>query len=98
MKIFTMNCQDFLQNSRFKLSVKKLSSGKFQVKYRMTEGITDGIYGYVLVSSGTTLREVVGIIRSRVSFFSNSDEFYHQHLYSLGKYKQESGPLMVCKL
>ena len=92
-----MKCQNFLQNARFRLSVKKLSSGKFQVKYRMTEGSAEGIYGYILVPSGTTLKEVVGIIRSRISLFNNSDGFYHQHLYSLGKFKQAHEPLMVCK-
>lgn len=84
-------------NCKFRLFVKKLSSGKFQVKFKVAEGEKKGVYGYVLVHSETTLKEVTKIIESRILWYRHSDNYYHQHLYSLGKLKQISKPLLVCR-
>jgi hypothetical protein len=84
-------------NPKFRLFVKRLSSGKYQVKFKVVEGSRKGVYGYVLVPSGTTLKEVVSTIKVKILSFSTTDSYYHQHLYSLGKYEQMTYPLMVSK-
>ena len=92
-----MSISNIPANSKFRLFVKKLSSGKFQVKFKIVEGDKKGLYGYVLVHPGTTLKEVVKVIESRMLHFGSFDSFHHQHLYSLGKFEQVSMPLTVCR-
>jgi hypothetical protein len=48
-----------LKNYKFKVYPKKLASGKCQVKFVAQREQEKGIYGYALVDSKITLKEVI---------------------------------------
>lgn len=68
-----------------KLTSKKLKSGKCQVKFFATIRQEKDMYGYVLVDAEKTLKEVVTGIEDKLSTISQTRDFQHLHLYSIGK-------------
>ena len=82
----------------YKLSLlsKRLSSGKCQIKFVVTNDTREELYGYMLTESRTTLREVVSKIEKEVKSISYGDNYYHSHLYNLAQ-KQEKEHLLIFK-
>ena len=63
---------------------KKLPSGKRQVKFYLTTKQGNPYYGYILVESGRTLRQVIEIILNKLKDIDRPDVYYHKHLYNIG--------------
>lgn len=79
------------RNYKLKLYSKRLKSGKCQIKFVVSSPDTSGVYGYLLVESGSTLKEVVNTIEDEMRFIERGDSYYHAHLYNLAtKKKKES--------
>ena len=72
-----------------KLSSKKLSSGKCQVKFYITIRRKKQLYGYVLAEARTTLKEVVENIERRLTRMQKDDSCHHWNLYRIGKQKPQ---------
>lgn len=68
-----------------KLTSKKLQSGKCQVKFYANVHDRKDMYGYVLVDSNKTLKDVVIKIKEKLRTIRQTREFHHLHLYSIGK-------------
>ena len=68
-----------------KLTSKKLQSGKCQVKFYANVHDRRDMYGYVLVDSDKTLKDVVIKIKEKLRTIRQTREFHHLHLYSIGK-------------
>ena len=83
--------RDLILDDYYKLRItsKKLSSGRYQVKFFAT--IRDGkqLYGYVLVEAEETLKSVIERIKKRLEELDYGYESNHFHLYNVG---QESQP------
>ena len=83
---------------KLKLCSKKLESGKFQVKFFASkEERSQDLYGYVLVDAKDTLKRVVSTIKSRLYLMEEADEYYHTHLYAVGKAKPPTSEFMIFK-
>ncbi|MEQ8244821.1 hypothetical protein [Fulvivirga sp.] len=82
----------------YKLSLlsKRLSSGKCQIKFVVTNDTKEELYGYMLAESRTTLREVVSKIEKEVKNMTFGDNYYHSHLYNLAE-KQSKEHLLIFK-
>ncbi|MDH5609596.1 MAG: hypothetical protein OEY56_08950 [Cyclobacteriaceae bacterium] len=75
---------------KLRLSSKKLTSGKCQVKFYATVYGQRELYGYVLVDADQTLREVVERIREKLVTIRQSRDFHQIHLFSIGKRSPEA--------
>ena len=83
---------------KLKLCSKKLTSGKFQVKFYVSKGAeTQDMYGYVLVDAKDTLKRVVATIKSRLNLMEEANEYYHTHLYAVRKTKPPRSEFMIFK-
>ena len=58
--------QRTLRDYKLKLSSKRLKSGNYQVKFYLTKPEHKGLYGYLLTSGGTSVRDVVTRIYDRL--------------------------------
>ncbi|MFT5641783.1 MAG: hypothetical protein ACI9A7_001888 [Cyclobacteriaceae bacterium] len=83
--IFSDNEMMFDEDYKLRLSSKKLKSGKCQVKFFAQLENRKDMYGYVLVSSEQTLRDVVTGIKEKLNTISQTRDFYQLHLFSIGK-------------
>ncbi len=79
----------FQDQYKLRLSTKKLSSGKCQVKFYASVHNSRDLYGYVLVESDQTLRDVVVRIKEKLVTIQQTRDFHHIHLYSIGKTSQK---------
>ncbi|NQW26439.1 MAG: hypothetical protein HQ474_00890 [Flammeovirgaceae bacterium] len=68
-----------------KLESKKLSSGKCQVKFFASFHKKKPFYGYLLVDSACSLKDVVHRIREKLTFIECQRDYQQTHLYSIGK-------------
>lgn len=75
----------FDDDYHLKLTSKKLRSGKCQVKFFASVKERKDMYGYVLVDSEKTLKDVVVTIKDKLRTIRQTREFHHLHLYSIGK-------------
>ncbi|MDH5475196.1 MAG: hypothetical protein OEX22_05845 [Cyclobacteriaceae bacterium] len=75
---------------KLKIDSKKLNSGKHQVRFQTQNENEKNRYGYVLAEKDSTLKEVVEQIRIELQKMKKGDLYFHSHLYSLGKAKQQS--------
>lgn len=75
----------FNDSYQLRLSSKKLRSGKCQVKFFASVKERKDLYGYVLVDSEQTLKDVVVGIKERLCEIRYTRDFHHIHLYSIGK-------------
>ena len=69
---------------KIRILSKKLSSGKCQVKFYLTTTKGNPYYGYMLVESGRTVRDVVETILEKLKDIDQPDSYYHKHLYNVG--------------
>ncbi len=67
---------------KLKLKSKRLKSGRCQIQFFVSSGNIQTHYGYLLVEAGTTLKEVVHSIESKVKTRLNSAGNY-SHLFNL---------------
>ncbi len=72
-----------------RLSSKKLNSGRCQVKFSATIDRKKDLYGYVLVESDHTLKDVVSRIKEKLITIKHNKDFQQIHLFSIGKEKQD---------
>lgn len=70
---------------KLKLTSKKLSSGKCQVKFYAALEKKKDLYGYILADAGESLKDVVVKIINRLNMVKSKDSFHHINLYSIGK-------------
>ncbi|MEM7299344.1 MAG: hypothetical protein AAF391_13890 [Bacteroidota bacterium] len=79
--------QNLMLDDYYKLRItsKKLTSGKYQVKFFATIKGEKELYGYVLVESNETLKSVIKRIRRRLKVLDSSIEYRHFHLYNIGQ-------------
>ncbi|MEM0939912.1 MAG: hypothetical protein AAF600_13685 [Bacteroidota bacterium] len=89
--------KDIILDDCFKLKItsKKLSSGRFQVKFSATIKSDKCIYGYLLVEPSETLKSVIKKIRKRLNMLDQSDEYQHFHLYQIGRQHQEEPNFLI---
>ncbi|MEQ9286998.1 MAG: hypothetical protein RIG77_08830 [Cyclobacteriaceae bacterium] len=73
---------------KLKLTSKKLSSGKCQVKFYAALEKKRDLYGYILADAGESLKDVVVKIINRLNMVKSRDSFHHINLYSIGKRDQ----------
>ncbi|MEM7107016.1 MAG: hypothetical protein AAF519_02230 [Bacteroidota bacterium] len=73
-----------MSNYKLKLKSKRLKSGKCQIQFFVSSGNRPTHYGYLLAESGTTLKEVVGRIESKVKVVFSSD-YPNSHLFNLNE-------------
>ncbi len=79
---------------KLRITSKKLTSGRYQVKFFATIRQQKELYGYVLVEADETLKSVINRIRTRLRELDHTEEFRHFHLYNVGKHVQPSN-LMI---
>ena len=79
--------KDLILDDYYKLKIasKKLSSGRYQVKFFATVKQEKELYGYLLVESDETLKSVIRKIRKRLHRLDTATEFHHFHLYNIGE-------------
>ncbi|MEM6525115.1 MAG: hypothetical protein AAGF85_10225 [Bacteroidota bacterium] len=73
-----------MSSYKLKLKSKRLKSGKCQIQFFVRSGNIDTYYGYLLAESGTTLKEVVGRIESKVRVAVDSG-YKNSHLLNLNE-------------
>lgn len=74
---------------KLRISSKRLTSGRYQVKFFATIRSEKQLYGYVLVEAEETLKSVISRIKKRLKELDYGFESNHLHLYNVG---QESQP------
>jgi hypothetical protein len=80
---------------KLRLFSKKLNSGNYQITFHAKKENQLKKYGHILVSQGSTLKEVVYTIRQELLKTGKGDMYYHDHLYSLGKPSQRNQNLVI---
>jgi len=78
-----------------KITSKKLSSGRFQVKFFATIKDDKQLYGYVLVEPSETLKSVINKIRKRLKILDQTHEYQHFHLYDIRKKSQDNPNFLI---
>ncbi|MEQ6168908.1 hypothetical protein AAOE16_17045 [Ekhidna sp. MALMAid0563] len=88
--------KDLILDDYYKLRItsKKLSSGRYQVKFFATIRESKQLYGYVLVEADETLRSVIQRIKKRLNELERSVEYRHLHLFNVGQDAQPTN-LMI---
>lgn len=76
--------EEFILNDLYKLRItsKKLSSGKYQVKFYATVHQQKSLYGYALVDAGETLKAVIEKISNRLDELDYGSAYPQIHLYN----------------
>lgn len=87
-----MELTDRFNSSRLRLSSKRLKSGKVQVKFQVNMKGSDSQYGYLLTEPKASLKDVV--IKILDSYRQDISRGQHQHLFDLGKSKQNTEVLI----
>ena len=80
---------------KLKISSKKLTSGRFQVKFFATIKSDKQLYGYLLVESSETLKSVINKISKRLKVLDHTHEYQHFHLYHIGKESQDESNFLI---
>jgi hypothetical protein len=83
---------------KIRIYSKKLPSGKCQVKFYLTTQRGNPYYGYLLVESGRTVRNVVETILEKLDGIDQPDAYYHKHLYNVGRKSDHDLTFMVFNL
>ena len=78
---------------RVKLSSKRLSGTRCQVRFSAEQPeLKKNTRGHMLVDASLTLKEVVGIIKERISLMGTHNFQHHSSFYTIGKEaSQKSG-------
>ena len=80
---------------KLKITSKKLTSGRFQVKFFATIKRDKQLYGYLLVESSETLKSVISKIRKRLKILDKTHEYQHFHLYQIGRESQDESNFLI---
>ncbi len=80
---------------KLRLFSKRLSSGNYQITFHARKENQHKKYGHVLVPKGSTLKEVVYMIKSELLKTNQGDLYHHGHLYSLGRPAQRNQNLVI---
>ena len=80
---------------KLKITSKKLTSGRFQVKFFATIKNDKQLYGYLLVEASETLKSVINKIRKRLKLLDQTHEYSHFHLFHIGKTSQEEPNFLI---
>ena len=71
---------------RVKLSSKRLSGSRCQVRFSAEQpALKKNTRGHMLVDASLTLKEVVGIIKERISLMGTNNLQHHSSFYSIGR-------------
>ena len=77
---------------KVKLSSKRLGTGKCQVRFLAEQPlIQKNTRGHMLVDAHLTLKEVVGIIRDRITQMTGHKLQHHSNFYTIGQEPGKSG-------
>ena len=89
--------KDLILDDYYKLKItsKKLSSGRFQVKFFATIKEDKQLYGYLLVEATETLKTVISQIRKRLKTLEHAYDYQHLHLYHIGKEAQDGPNFLI---
>lgn len=79
---------------KLKLSSKKLSSGRYQVRFSV-DGFDHPCYGYLLADPHATVSGVVEKIRRHVFAMQSKEAYFQRNLYSLHSRNVHSGRILV---
>lgn len=70
-----------MNDYKLKLKSKRLKSGKCQIQFFVSSGNMQTHYGYLLAEAGTTLKEVVfrieSKVKTRVGLISNQSHLFN---------------------
>lgn len=80
---------------KLKITSKKLSSGRFQVKFFATIKEDKQLYGYLLVEATETLKSVIKEIRKRLRILDQAYDHQHFHLYHIGSKKFSQSNFLI---
>lgn len=80
---------------KLKIKAKKLPSGKLQVKFSANTTKNKELYGYLLVESKTTLKDVVTGIHDKLYEMQSLNDYYHHHLYTIGKAPENNYQFLI---
>ncbi|MDQ3395497.1 MAG: hypothetical protein M3512_15490 [Bacteroidota bacterium] len=80
---------------KIKIRTKKLQSGMMQVKFYTNNSKNKELYGYLLVESKTTLKDVVSGIQEKLSEIDYLHDYYHNHLYTIGKNRLGNNKFLI---
>jgi hypothetical protein len=69
---------------KIRIYSRKLPSGNFQVKFYLTTQKGNPYYGYMLVESGKSVRQVMEILFDKLKEIDQPDMYYHKHLFKVG--------------
>lgn len=75
---------------KVRIQPKRLASGRCQVKFRAQIGEGRRCYGYMLADADAALKDVMQQLESQLNGLRDRDQFYHAHLYQLGRPKEIS--------
>ena len=68
---------------KLKISSKRLSSGRYQVKFHASVQGRKDLYGYVLVNSNETLKMVTHKIKKKLQSIESASDYHPFHLYNM---------------
>ena len=80
-EIFSENGEHY----QLRIESKKLCSGKCQVKFYLANTAEQNMYGYTLVESGSTLKDVVIEIRQLLDKVGRYENYYQSNLFSISR-------------
>lgn len=75
-------------DAQLKIESKKLKSGKCQVKFYLMSKRRQKLYGYTLVESGKSVKDVVMELRARLEDIEGYEYFYQNNLFSIKRNNQ----------
>jgi hypothetical protein len=84
-----------INTREFRLSSKRLASGRFQVHFSV--GQPERFYGYVLAEPKTPLREVMLKIDRHLTAVRQPDRYFQRNLFSMLKRGRPSRSIVVFK-
>lgn len=70
---------------QLRIESKRLQSGKCQVKFYIANAPEQNMYGYALVESSRTLKEVVGQIKFLLNRVGRYENYYQSNLFSINR-------------
>ena len=76
-----------MNDLNIRILCKKLDSGKCQVKFSANLHKKRKVHGYKVTNPDDKLKDVMQDIRLNLISILNKEDFYHDHLYSIGKVK-----------
>jgi len=85
------------KNHRLRLNIRRLHSGKCQIKFYATIRQKKEIYGYVLAEAEDTLKQVVMKIRDHLELLEKVDSYQHFNLFRIGRVSKRDDNILIFK-